>query len=108
MSAIFESQKYNYRTQGPNGIIEFKYNSDSGTGRYATDDPQEVSYLKSLVNSPAPGRHIKLIQDLDTEPDWEEKVQEYYSGNSWYDLPNRENSVRKEEAIEALKELEGE
>lgn len=35
---------------------------------------------------------------------YEKKVEEYHKGRGWYELPDVEGSLRREEAIEVLKE----
>jgi hypothetical protein len=38
------------------------------------------------------------------EIDYTEKVKKYHTGGGWYDLPDIEDNLRKDEAIAALKE----
>jgi hypothetical protein len=47
---------------------------------------------------------VKTFKPDEKEIDYEEKVKRYHTGGGWYELPDVEKNVRKEEAIEILKE----
>jgi len=43
-------------------------------------------------------------EKAEKEIDYEEKVKQYHTGGGWYELPDVEKNMRKDEAIAALKE----
>jgi hypothetical protein len=43
-------------------------------------------------------------EKAEKEIDYEEKVKQYHTGGGWYDLPDIEDNLRKDEAIATLKE----
>ena len=47
---------------------------------------------------------IKTFKPDEKEIDFEKEVEKYHTGRGWYELPDVEKNVRKEEAIEILKE----
>jgi len=49
-------------------------------------------------------RQAEKEREVEKEIDYEKVVEQYHKGRGWYQLPNEENSLRKEEAIELLKE----
>ena len=43
-------------------------------------------------------------EKAEKEIDYKEKVKQYHTGGGWYELPDVEKNMRKDEAIAALKE----